>query len=50
MFYKDYIILIYPKAYLANKVHRYTKVIKVYDNEDNNSSESSKDDLFDVDD
>jgi len=50
VFYKDYIILIYPKAYLASKVHRYTKVIKVSDDEDNNSSESSKDNLSDVDD
>jgi len=45
-------ILIYPKAYLANKVHRRSKVIKVSDNnedKDNNSSESLGDDLSDID-
>ena len=52
MFYKDYMMLIYPKVYLADKVHRRSKVIKVSDNnkdEDDNSSESLGDDLSDID-
>jgi len=42
-------ILIYPKAYLTNEVHRRSKVIEVSDDEDNESSESSEDDLSDID-
>jgi len=45
-------ILIYPKAYLANEAHRRSKVVKVSDNnkdEDDNSSKSLGDTLSDID-
>lgn len=50
VFHKDHMMLMYPKACLADKAHRVTKVLEVSDDDDEDeSSEPSEDDLSDID-